>query len=243
MRANIFTRLVTRLVTQLVTHLGRDEGADFVEPAGGEHFVDAGVDAGVEGGARRREADFGDGVAFERVSTQCSSGVVTYFFAAFPRLFFTHLPARGGAAGAENLGDWLSGEDAHLDGADYFLRVARGDAGGGGGVEAGEDFVEMHGTSVLGAATESVAEFFGARGGVGEAFEEGAEVEARAGGEDGEFRAAAEIVEGQEGVAAVVAGGEDFVGLDEVDEMMRDVALVALRDLRGADVEVAIDLR
>src|SRR5579862_1998968 len=51
--ANIFTRLVTHLVTQL----GRDERADFVEPAGGEHFVDARVDAGVEGGTWRREAD------------------------------------------------------------------------------------------------------------------------------------------------------------------------------------------
>ena len=83
----------------------------------------------------------------------------------------------------------------------------------------------MHGTALLGAATEAVAEFFRARGGVGEAFEEGAEVESCAGGEDGEFRAAAEIVEGEEGVAAVVAGGEDFVGLDEVDEVMRDVVL------------------
>ena len=238
--ANIFTRLVTRLVTQLVTHLGRDEGADFVEPAGGEHFVDAGVDAGVEGGARRREADFGDGVAFERVCTQCPGR-----FAAFRRrrapsssrplhaLLRATSPSHAsrdfGAAGAENFGDGFSGEDAHLDGADYFLRVARGDAGGGGGVEASEDFVEMHGTSLLGAATEALAEFFGARGRVGEAFEEGAEVEARTGGEDGEFRAAAEIVEREKGVAAVVAGGEDFVGLDEVDEMMRDVLLVARR--------------
>ena len=88
--ANIFT---PSIVTQLVTHLGRDEGADFVEPAGGEHFVDAGVDAGVERGARRREADFGDGVAFE--------SVVAYF----ATIFFTYLPARGGAAGVENLGD------------------------------------------------------------------------------------------------------------------------------------------
>ena len=225
--ANIFTRLVTRHVTQLVTHLERDEGADFVEPAGGEHFVDAGVDAGVERGAQRREADFRDGVAFK--------SVVAYFATLVTR--------RVSAAGAENLGDRLFGEDAHLDGADYFLRVARGDAGGRGGVEASEDFVEMHGTALLGAAAEAVAEFFGARGGVGEAFEEGAEVEARACGEDGEFRAAAEIVEGEEGVAAVVAGGEDFVGLDEVDEVMRDALLVARRDLRGADVEVAIDLR
>ena len=225
--ANIFTRLVT--------HAGRDERADFVEPARGEHFVDAGVDASVESGARWREADFGDGVAFESVV----ASVVAYF----ATIFFTYLPARGGAAGAENLGDWFSGEDAHLDGADYFLGVARGDASGGRGVESGEDFVEMHGTALFGAATEAVAEFFRARGSVGEAFEEGAEVESCAGGEDGEFRAAAEIVEGEEGVAAVVAGGEDFVGLDEVDEVMRDVLLIAGRDFCGADVEVAIDLR
>ena len=221
--ANIFTRLVTRLVT----HLGRDERSDFVEPAGGEHFVDAGVNAGVESGARRREADFGDGVAFESVVAHLATIVI-----------------RGlGATRTKNLGDWLSCEDAHLDGADYFLGVAGGDAGGGCGVEAGEDFVEMHGTVLLGAATEAVAEFFGACGGVGKAFEESAKVESRAGGEDGEFRAAAEIVEGEEGVAAVVAGGEDFVGLDEVDEVMRDVLLIAGRDFRGADVEVAIDLR
>jgi hypothetical protein len=206
---------------------GRNEGADFVEPAGGEHFVHAGVDAGVEGGARRREADFGDGVTFQSVAAH----------------FATIVIRRVGAASAENLGDGFSGEDAHLDGADCFLGVARGDAGGGRGVEAGEDFVEMHGTVLLGAAAETVAEFFGARGGVGEAFEKSAEVESCAGGEDGEFRAAAEIVEGEEGVAAVVAGGEDFVGLDEVDEVMRDVLLIAGRDLGGADVEVAIDLR
>ena len=137
----------------------------------------------------------------------------------------------------------FSGEDAHLDGADYFLGVARGDAGGGGGVEPSEDFVEMHGTALLGAAPEAIAEFFRARGGVGEAFEEGAEVESCAGGEDGEFRAAAEIVEREEGVAAVVAGGEDFVGLDEVDEVVGDAVLIARRHLGGADVEVAIDLR
>jgi len=252
--ANIFMRLVTQLVTRLVTHLGRDERADFVEPAGGEHFVDAGVDAGVEGGARRREADFGDGVAFEGVCAQGSARFVLYSIAGrfARRHMLAQLFTRVSVASAENFGDWLSCEDAHLDGADYFLNVARGDAGGGREVEAGQDFVEMHGSVLLGAAAQAVAKFFGARGGVGEAFEEGAKVESCAGGEDGEFRAAAEIVEGEEGVAAVVAGGENFVGLDEVDEVVRDVFLVARyicharacrRDLRGADVEMAIDLR
>src|SRR6202041_2865197 len=91
---------------------GRNERAGFVEPAGGEHFVDAGVDAGIEGGARRREADFGDGVTFECVVAR----------------FATIVIRRVSAASAENLGDWLFGEDAHLDGADYFLSVAWGDA-------------------------------------------------------------------------------------------------------------------
>ena len=243
--ANIFTRLVT--------HPRRDERADFVEPAGGEHFVDARIDAGVEGGARRREADFCDGVAFESVCTQrtthfamCSfagSFAHRYIFTHPVKRFVSRFFTRVSAATTKNLGDGFSCEDAHLDGADYFLGVARGDAGGGRGVESGEDLVEMHGTALFGAATKAIAEFFGARGGVGEAFEEGAEVESCAGGEDGEFRAAAEIVEGKEGVASVVAGGEDFVGLDEVDEVMRDVLLKVGRDFRGADVEVAIDLR
>jgi hypothetical protein len=169
--------------------------------------------------------------------------VTRYFFAAFPPLLFTYLTAQGGAASAENLGDWFSGEDAHLDGADYFLCIARGDAGGRFGVEPGEDFVQMHGAVLLGAAAEALAEFFRARGGVGEAFEEGAQVESCASGEDRQFRAAAKIVKGEEGAAAVVAGGEDFVGLDEVNEVMRDVLLVARQHFSGADVEVAIDLR
>ena len=149
----------------------------------------------------------------------------THFSSRFVTRVVTRRLSAAGVAGAENFSDGLSCEDAHLDSADYFLGVARGDAGGGGGVEPSEDFVEMHGTALLGAAPEAVAEFFRARGGVGEAFEEGAEVESCAGGEDGEFRAAAEIVEREEGVAAVVAGGEDFVGLDEVDEVVRDALL------------------
>ena len=183
------------------SNAARDKSADFVEPAGGEHFVDAGIDARVEGGARRREAYLRDRVAFE--------GVCAHFAMLVIR--------RGGAAGAENLGHGLSGEDAHLDGADDFLRVARGDAGGGGGVEAGEDFVQVRRAALFGAAAEAIAKFFRAGRRVGEAFEKGAQIESCAGGEDGECRAAAEIVEGEESSAAVVAGGEDFVRLDEVD--------------------------
>src|ERR1700723_2506340 len=126
---------------------GRNECADFVEPAGGEHFVHAGVDAGVEGGTRRREADFGDGVAFEGVVASIVASIVAYF-----AMLVTRRVDVTGAASAENLGDWLTCEDAHLDGADYFLGVAGGDAGGGRGVETGEDFVQVRCAMLLGAA-------------------------------------------------------------------------------------------
>jgi len=216
------------VVTHPFTHFRRNERADFVEPAGGEHAFDAPVDAGVESGARRRESDFRDGVALEGVFTHLG--------------FFTYLTTRFTTAGAENFGDGLSSEDAHFDGADYFWGVARSDAGGGLGVEAGEDFVQVRCAALSYDVAQTLAQFFRARGGIGKAFEERAEVKPGSGGEDGQFGAAAEIVEREERVAAVVAGGEDFVGLDEVDEVMRDAVLLARRDLRGADVEVAIDL-
>ena len=220
-----------------------DEGADFVEPAGGEHRFDAGVDAGVEGGARRRESDFRDGVALESVYPHFAAHILAHFFTGLPTYFSTRFVTRGGAAGAENFGNGFSGEDAHFDRADYLLRVAWGDAGGGFGIEAREDFVQVQCAALLCAAPQTLAQFFRARGGVGEAFEERAEVKSCAGGEDGQFGAAAEIVEREECVAAVVARGENFVGLDEVDEVMRDAVPIAPRDLCGADVEVAIDLR
>jgi hypothetical protein len=227
--ANVFPHPFTHSFTRFFTHPRRNESADFVEPAGGEHGFDARVDAGVEGGARRRETDFRDGVAFECVYTHPG--------------FFTYLTTRFTTTGAENFGDWFSGEDAHFDGADYFLGVARGDAGGGFGVEAGEDFVQVRCAALLCAAPQTLAQFFRTRGSVGEAFEEGAEVESCTGGEDGQLVATAKIVEREERVAAIVAGGENFVGLDEIDEVMCDALPIALGNLGGADVEVAIDLR
>jgi hypothetical protein len=241
-------------------HPRGNERADFVEPAGGEHFVDAGVDAGVEGGARRAEADFRDGVAFEGIRTHPRPYLFTHFFTHF---IFTHTDiftqgrisfatcffTRGGA---EDFGDGFAGQQAHLNRADNFLGVARRDAGGGFAVEAREDFVQVLGAMLLCGSQQTLAQFFRACGSVGEAFEERAEVESRAGGEDGELRAEAEIVKREKSVAAVVAGGEDFIGLHEVDQMMRDAFLIAprvtgyaracRRDFRGADVEAAIDL-
>ena len=41
----------------------------------------------------------------------------------------------------------------------------------------------------------------------------------------------------------VIAGGKNFLRLDQIHQMMRDAALVGRGNFRGADVEMPIDLR
>ena len=44
-------------------------------------------------------------------------------------------------------------------------------------------------------------------------------------------------------VAAVISGRENFRRLDEVDQVMRDAALLGCGNFRGADIEAAVNLR
>ena len=71
----------------------------------------------VERGAGRVEAEAQDAVAGERVAAGC----------------------------CHCCGDGLAGGEGDLDGADELGRVVGVDQGGGGGVEAGEDAVQMGG--------------------------------------------------------------------------------------------------
>src|ERR1017187_1112400 len=111
--------------------VGFDELSGLFDQAAIEHFVRAAVDTGIELGAGRVEAEAQDAVAGEGVA------------ALFPLL-------RDGRAGGER----------HLDGADDFGRVVGVDERGGGGVEAGEDAVEVGGVFLLGAGAEFGAERF-----------------------------------------------------------------------------------
>ena len=143
------------------------------------------MDALVKGFARRREAE-------------------SYWLIAFER----------GAAAAMNFGGGLPRYQAHFDGANYFLGVGRGDAGGGFGIETGQEAMEMGGAVKLRAGAQAVADFCGTFRSVGEAFEQGAEIEAGAGGDDGKFFAAAQIVQDFEGAATIFSGGENFVRVE-----------------------------
>ncbi len=191
-----------------------DEYADFFEPTGGEHRGGARVDACVERGARRQQAELDDFVALQRV-----------------------------AAAAMDFGDRFSGEQAQFDGANYFLRVAGGDARGGFRIQAREHAMQMLGTMLFGFLTQARANFFGALRSLGESFEQRAKVQAGSGGEYRQNFTVAQIAKNFQGAAAVITGSKNFSGLDEINQVVRDAVLFGRRNLSRADIEMAIDLR
>src|SRR5271156_2247358 len=142
-----------------------------------------------------------------------------------------------------NFGGGLPGDEAHFDGANYFLGVGCGDAGGGLGIETDQEAMKMGGAAKFGAGTQAVADFFGTLGGVGEAFEQGAEIETGSGGNDWKFFTKAQVVQNFEGAAAILSCGENFVRIEQIDEVVGDALLLGGRNFSGADVEVAGELR
>src|SRR3984957_7301628 len=141
-----------------------------------------------------------------------------------------------------NFGGGFPRYQAHFDGANYFLGVGRGDAGGGFGIETGQEAMEMGGAVKLRAGAQAVANFGGTFRSVGEAFEQGAEIEAGAGGDNGKFFAAAQIVQDLEGAATIFSGGENFFRIEQIDQTGGGALLFGWRNLSGTDVEVTGEL-
>ena len=57
--------------------------------------------------------------------------------------------------------DGFSGGETHFDGADDFLRIARGDAGGCFGIQTREQAMKMLGPVLCGFRAQSLAQFLG----------------------------------------------------------------------------------
>src|ERR1700733_801654 len=172
------------------------------------------MDALIEGFTRRDQADFYRSIAQERR-----------------------------AAAAMNFAGGLPGHDTHFDGSDYFLGVGDGDPGSGFGVETRQDSMEMGSAVSFCTGSQAVADFFGTFRSVGEPFQQGAQVKTGAGGDDRKFFSEAQIVQDAKGAAAIFPGGENFFGIEQVDQMVGDALLFGWRNLSGADVEVTVDLR
>ena len=139
--------------------------------------------------------------------------------------------------------DCFSCEDAYFNGTNDFLSVARRDPIGGFAIQAVEQTVQMLRAPRLNFCAKAITEFFGSVGRVGESFEQSAEIKAGARSEDGKFAATAEIFERIERAAAIFSGGEDFLRFHQVDEVMRNAALLGGTYFGGPDIEMPIHLR
>lgn len=130
-----------------------------------------------------------------------------------------------------------AGEEADLEGAEALIAVVGMDAGGGGGVKAGQESMDV------GPSGEASAEGGVGYGAGGEAAEEGAEIETSAAAEDGETAAGGDG--GEEGFhgAGELSGGEGFVSVADVKEMVWRILAFGRGELGGADVETAEHLQ
>jgi len=181
-----------------------------------EHGCGALVDAGVEGFAVRVESDAQDTIAVKRV-----------------------------ASGLPSLCHWLASGEADLDGADELGRVVGMDLLCRFGVEAGEDAVQpsrsFGGFGAAEASANGICLFGRSLWSGEEPVDEGAEVESCSSSDDGEFFSSGDIGEGGAGEAAVVAGGEGLGRIDDVDQVVRDLAAFGWGGFGGADLHLAID--
>ncbi len=186
----------------------------FLEPAGGEHGVHTAFDALIERGTRRGQPDFDGMVALEQR-----------------------------AARAMQFGDGLAGKQADFERTNHFGDVARSDARSGGGVEPGEDAVQMRMAARVRHAAQAFAQLIGASGCVGKPFEQRAQIQAGAHGKDRQLFTAAQIFQDAKRAAAVVAGREHFIGIKQVHQVMRNSLLFGGRHFGCADVKAPVNLR
>src|SRR5580658_878466 len=93
------------------------------------------------------------------------------------------------------------------------------------------------------ALAQASAQFFGSRWRIGETFEQRAQIQARASGQNRQLAAARKIFKPRQSKPPVIAGGENVGWFDEIDQMVGNSLLLSRRNFRRADVEVTIDLR
>ena len=102
--------------------------------------------------------------------------------------------------------------------------------------------MKLRGTPSFDDGAKASANFLGTLRRVGQAFEQCAKVQASTGGDDGELAALAQIGEDLEGAATIFASGENFFGLDQVNEVVRNPLMLRMRNFSRADIEVTVNL-
>ena len=111
----------------------------------------------------------------------------------------------------------------------------------GGGIESSKKAVERRRAAGL-ARRQAVAQRLVADRALEEAFEQRAQVEARASGENRKPAAGGDFRDGGARQAGVFAGGEELVGIQDIDQVMGNTATLGQRQFGSADIKVAIHL-
>ena len=125
--------------------------------------------------------------------------------------------------------------------ANHFGKVIGMDARGSRGVEAAEQAMGESGPARFAVPQASAEDFIPLRT-RREAIHERAQIETRAAGHNGEMTATRDLPKRAAAQACEIARGEQFVGIDDVDQVMGNFAAFGFRKLGGADIEVAENL-
>ena len=109
-------------------------------------------------------------------------------------------------------------------------------------VHAREQAMQVFRPVQFGTLTHTFTQLFGPLGRLCQAFEQRAKVKPGSGGDDRQLPAPVHVFEHIEGSPAIFTGRENFVRLDEINEMMRDATLFGGRHFARANIEVTINL-
>src|SRR5271170_1248724 len=181
----------------------RDQPAHFFQPSGCEHRVSACVNARIERCTWRQQSDFHHIVSLQGI-----------------------------ASAAMDFAHRFSGEQAQFDRTNYFLRVRRRDARSRFGIQARQHAMQTLGTALFGPLPQTRADFFGALRSIGKAFEQRAQIQPGASGQDRQNLARAQVVQSFQGATPVISGRENFGRLAEIHQVMRNAALFSRGNFR-----------
>lgn len=192
----------------------RDQPADFLDPTREDHRFDARMNPFIKRRARGEKPDLPDFVPYEAA------------------------PAR-----AMNLANRRACEKPDLNRANDFLPIAGSNPRGRLRVEPHQNAMEMLRFFPLGFCAQALSQPFGPSWCIGQTLEQRAQIQSGARGENRKLAAAANVFENFPSAPRIIAGREDILRLDDIHKMMGNTLLLASRDFRGADVEMAVDLR
>src|SRR5579862_5639997 len=187
--------------------------SNFRKPAAFEHGVGAPLDALIQRGPWRLQANLDRAVTFKASAARLMN--------------FTLRPPR---------------EQADFNGADHLRTVARADAQGGFRVQPPQQAVQVLKRVLLGQRLKTHAQFLRTRWGVSKPLQQSAQVESRTHGKDRQPGPLAQVLQDGYSSNAIFPRRERKRRVHQIEQVMRNAFAFLDGGLGGADIKTAIDL-